>query len=105
MHLGALRLGTNREDYNRKYVIALLATMVMHPSGWTKAATLMVSNAPAHTSILERTDCHLPGGACPWGRKRACGPGFCWCAPCGGFWTLWHRYVVPEDQKPPKPRS
>jgi hypothetical protein len=69
MHLGALRLGTNREDYNRKYVIALLATMVMHPSGWTKAATLMVSNAPAHTSILERTDCHLPGGA-PLCRSR-----------------------------------
>ena len=102
------RLAINRKDYNRKYVVALLATMVMHPWGWTKAATLtgVAGNAPpAHTSILESIDCGLPGGACPWGRKRACGPGFCWCAPCGRFWSLWHRYVIPEDQSPPKPRS
>ncbi len=77
----------------RLLAVVIAATTVMLFAGWAEATNLTgaAGHPPApHASLIERVDCVKPGGACPWGRYHVCGPGYCWCAPCGGLWRLWH---------------
>jgi hypothetical protein len=77
----------------RKLVCAVVVTAAMMLAGWAEAATLagVVANSlPPNYSPMEKVDCILPGGVCPWGRHRVCNGMICSCAPCGGLWHLWH---------------
>jgi hypothetical protein len=76
----------------RNWVVAIAAAMIMMLAGWAEATPLAgaAGQLPAiNYSPIEKVDCIGPGGECPWGRHRVCGPGFCWCAPCGGLWRFW----------------
>jgi len=92
----------------RNWAFASIAIVVAGLAG--QAGATPMEGMTGHLSSMkhwpiEKANCVAPGGACPLGRQRQCGPGYCWCAPCGGFWTLWHRYVVSPDAIPPKPQS
>lgn len=73
------------------WVFVIVVTSATMVAGWTEATTVAVAySPPSNYSQIEKADCIVPGGACPWGRHRVCSGMVCSCTPCGGLWRLWH---------------
>ena len=79
----------------RKMQIGVIVIMATMASTWAEAAVMKtgIGRPPGNNSVIAKIGCALPGGACPWGRHRVCSGTVCSCTPCGGFWSLWHRYT------------
>jgi hypothetical protein len=73
--------------------IFVIMTMAAMSSAEAAVMTPAIARLPGNFSVNEKIGCVLPGGACPWGRHRVCSGTVCSCTPCGGFWSLWHRYT------------